>query len=202
MKKYLVSIAAMLLLSTGAQAATYVLSSVTYTNPFAGTTPVASCTGCGIATAVTTGVASSSVALTGVAWTFAGGGNNYTISFDANTTLDSGATLSKLAGATCVQTLGGVCTPTNVRSGLEGATLYTGIASDNVTSCTNNRCRIDVSIVGSNLLVGIRRALSESATSTSFQSYNLTFAEVPVPAAVWLFGSALGLMGIARRKAA
>jgi hypothetical protein len=34
--------------------------------------------------------------------------------------------------------------------------------------------------------------------------YDFTFnvAVVPVPAAVWLFGSALGLMGLARRRAA
>ena len=46
----------------------------------------------------------------------------------------------------------------------------------------------------------IRRALSESPTSTNFQTYYLTFAAIPVPAAVWLFGSALGLMGLARRR--
>jgi hypothetical protein len=191
--------AAMLLLSTGAQAATYSLTSVTYTNPFAGTTPVASCTGCGVATAVTSGVASSSVSLDDVSWVFAGGGNNYTIAFGGTTTLDLGTTLNKTEHS-CVQTLGGVCTPANVRSGLSGPAYYTGISNDNLTSCTNDRCRIDVSISGSNLLVVIRRALSESPTSTSFQSYNLSFAQVPVPAAVWLFGSALGLMGIARRK--
>lgn len=202
MKKYLVSMAAMLLLSTGAQAATYLLSSVTYFNTFGGSSPVASCTGCGMATAVTGGNPGDAVALTGVSWVFSGGGNAYTISFDANTTLASGTTLSKLPGATCVQTLGAVCTPTNVRSGLGNGTFYTGIASDNLTTCTNDRCRIDVSVSGSNLLVVIKRALSESATSSAYQSYTMSFAQVPVPAAVWLFGSALGLMGFARRKAA
>ncbi len=32
--------------------------------------------------------------------------------------------------------------------------------------------------------------------------YDFTFNVVPVPAAVWLFGSALGLMGVARRRTA
>lgn len=33
-----------------------------------------------------------------------------------------------------------------------------------------------------------------------FQAYTLTYTIVPVPAAVWLFGSALGLMAMVRRK--
>ena len=146
MKKYLVSMAAMLLLSTGAQAATYVLTSVNYTNPFAGTTPVASCTGCGVATADTSGVANSAVTLTGVSWVFSGGGNDYTIAFDGTTTLAAGTTLNK-TNDSCVQTLGSVCTPASVRSGLSGPVHYTGIANDNLTSCTNDRCRVDVSLV-------------------------------------------------------
>ena len=39
-----------------------------------------------------------------------------------------------------------------------------------------------------------------NATGTS--GYDFTFNVVPVPAAVWLFGSALGLMGVARRRTA
>ncbi|MEZ5563502.1 MAG: VPLPA-CTERM sorting domain-containing protein [Gammaproteobacteria bacterium] len=201
MKKYLVSMAALMVLSSGAQAATYVLSSVNYSNSFAGTTPVASCTGCGVATADTTGVANSAVVLDNVSWVFSGGGNNYTTTFDATTTLAAGTSLS-MTNNSCVQTLGSVCTATNVRSGLAGPNFYTGIASDNLTTCTNDRCRVDVSLSGSTLTVVIKRALSESATSTAYQSYTMSFAQVPVPAAVWLFGSALGLMGLARRKAA
>lgn len=201
MKKYLVSMAAMLLLSTGAQAATYVLQSVSYTNPFSGTTPVASCTGCGVATADTSGVANSAVTLTGISWNFNAGGNAYSIAFDGTTTLAAGTTLNK-TNDSCVQTLGSVCTPASVRAGLSGPVHYTGIANDNLTSCTNDRCRVDVSLSGSTLTVALRRALSESASSTSYQTYAMSFAQVPVPAAVWLFGSALGLMGFARRKAA
>ena len=37
---------------------------------------------------------------------------------------------------------------------------------------------------------------------TALSTYNIAVAEVPVPAAAWLFGSALlGLTGIARRRA-
>lgn len=201
MKKYLVSAAAMLLLASGAQAATYSLSSVTYWNIFGGSTPVANCTGCGVATADTSGVANSAVTLTGVSWDWSGGGNTYSIAFDGTTTLAAGTTLNK-TNDSCIQTLGGVCTLTNVISGMGASVNYTGIADDNLTACANDRCRIDVSLSGSTLTMVIRRALSESGTSSNFQTYTLSFAQVPVPAAVWLFGSALGLMGLARRKLA
>lgn len=39
-------------------------------------------------------------------------------------------------------------------------------------------------------------------TGTVPGTFQLTFQVVPVPAAVWLFGSALGLMGLARRQKA
>ena len=38
--------------------------------------------------------------------------------------------------------------------------------------------------------------------SSNLQSGDITFGVVPVPAAVWLFGSALGLIGVMRRRAA
>lgn len=192
----------MLLLSTGAQAATYSLTSVAYQNSFSGATAVNSCTGCGVATAVTSGVANSAVVLDDVSWVWNGGGTAYTIGFDATTTLATGTSLT-MSNNTCVQTLGSACTSASVRSGLAGPNFYTGIASDNLTTCTNDRCRVDVSLSGSTLTVVLKRALSESASSTAYQSYTMAFTQVvPVPAAVWLFGSALGLMGLARRKAA
>ena len=200
MKKYLVSMAALMLLSSGAQAATYVLSSVTYENSFSGTVPVNVCTGCGIATAATSGVANSAVTLTGVSWDWSGGGSTYSIAFDGTTTLAAGTTLNK-TNDSCVQTAGASCSPASVRSGLGGPVHYTGIANDNLTTCTNNRCRVDVSVSGGNLSVALKRALSESPTSTAYQTYTMNFAQVvPVPAAVWLFGSALGLMGFFGRR--
>jgi hypothetical protein len=204
-KKYLLSMAALLLFSGGAHAIgqNYVLSSVVYENSFAAPVAVAACTGCGISQAADDGA--GNIALHSINWYFNAGGNEYFISFEGATTLASATTLSKIPSSitTCTNLVGSVCTPTNVRSGMGPLTFYTGIASDNITTCTNNRCRVDVAIVGTDLVVAIKRALSESATSSSYQTYTLTFAQVvPLPAGVWLFGSALGLMGFARRKMA
>ncbi len=202
MKKHLFAMAAVLLFGSAAQAApiNYVLSSIKYSNLFVPTpSDVASCTGCGVATAVDDGA--GNISITGVAYAFNAGGNSYTTSWDATTTLAAGTSLVKGPGATCVDTVGTVCAPTNVIAGL-GGNFYTGIGSDLLTACTNNRCRVDVSVVGSNLIIDIKRALSASPTSSAFQNYTMSFSVVPVPAAVWLFGSALGLMGLARRKMA
>ncbi len=204
--KKLLSVAALLLLASGAQAASqsYILNSITYFNTFApAPINVANCIACGTGLAVDDGF--GNISLTGIAWSFNAGGNNYNISFDATTTLAAGTSLDKLAAPapTCNNVAGTVCTVSNVISGLGGMSFLTGIGSDNATACINDRCRVDVSIVGLNndLQVRIRRALSESISSTASQTLTLTFAAVPVPAGVWLIGSALAALGFARRKA-
>ena len=203
MKKFL-SVAALLLLAGAAQAApvNYVLSSVTYANSFAPTPGnVASCTGCGIGTAVDDGF--GNITLSGISWNFNAGGNAYSIAFGGTTTLATGTTLSKSAGHTCTNSVGSVCTTSNAISGMGDDFFYTGIGSDNLTACANDRCRVDVSLAGTDLVIAIKRALSESATSGASQTYTLTFAEttvVPVPAAVWLFASAMGVLGLFRRR--
>jgi hypothetical protein len=199
MKKYLLYAAVLVLLATGADAATtYVLNNITYVNSFA-PNPVG-CVGCGTGTAVDDGA--GNITLTGLDWSFTGGGNSYTASIAGTTTLAAGTTLNN-SGGSCTYVSGtDVCDPASVRSGWGQSTFYTGIASDNATSCVNDRCRVDLLLSGSTLTMEVKRALSESATSTAFQRMTFTFAAIPVPAAVWLFGSALGLMGVARRKAA
>ncbi len=207
MKKSLLALTAMLLLASGAQAATtYQLTGITYENSFSAQAPVAGCTGCITGTAVDDGF--GNIALTGIAWYYNAGGSSYNISFNGTTTLAVGTTLAKVAGATCVDILGTVCDPLNIRSGMGNMNFYTALASDGVTACGTppvnvnaiNRCRVDVSVAGNNLTVAIKRALSESATSGNSQLYTLNFTAVPVPAAVWLPGSALGVMGLLRRK--
>ena len=204
MKKYLLSAAALVLLATGAQASTtYVLNNIAYVNSFA-SNPVG-CVGCGTGTAVDDGA--GNITLTGIDWSFVGGGNSYTAGIAGTTTLAAATTLVN-SGGTCNYVSGtNVCDPLSIRSGWGQPAFYTGIASDGTTACgvlanplSIDRCRVDLSLVGTTLTMEVKRALSESTTSGSFQRLTFTFAAIPVPGAVWLFGSALGFLGFARRK--
>ncbi|MEZ5565459.1 MAG: hypothetical protein R3F24_08040 [Gammaproteobacteria bacterium] len=49
---------------------------------------------------------------------------------------------------------------------------------------------------------GFQRYLVSNHAGTSGYDFQFDVAVVPVPAAVWLFGSALGLLGVARRRMA
>lgn len=61
-----------------------------------------------------------------------------------------------------------------------------------------------LSLKGTGSLSGNNLDLTDavfSFSTTSMNSYSMTITAVPVPAAVWLFGSGLiGLIGVARRK--
>ena len=199
--------AAMLLLSSIVQAApvNYTLESITYGNPFVATAPVTSCTSCGSATAVDDGL--GNITLAGIAWDYGpAAGNEYSISFDGTTTLAAGTSLLKTGTPTCTAISGSLCSPASVLSGI-GGDFFTGFGNDGTTVCSNDRCRVDVSLVSGDLVMVIKTGMSESLTSARSNVYTMTFATVPIPAAavpipaaVWLFGSALSGLGWLRRK--
>ncbi len=216
--KKLIAIAVLLLIGSAASAATvqYDLEKITYTNTFLGGAQwtvtndatvnpkfPGACTTCygtlegtgnpATAAKATVNTISNAVTVTGAGWH--GGpqqGNEYDVLWDLTTTV-GGNSVTKTS-QTCTQIAGAFCGTTISEFG--AAVLGTG-------TDPNGRDLVTVGIAGSALTIYIQRALSESPTSPFTQGYTLQFtaSPVPVPAAVWLFGSALGLMGWMRRKA-
>jgi hypothetical protein len=58
-------------------------------------------------------------------------------------------------------------------------------------------------VTGNNLVLRVRKNRDAvGGSETAWLQMNFNYSVVPVPAAVWLFGSALGILGIARRRTA
>ena len=91
-------------------------------------------------------------------------------------------------------------------SNQNAATLYSG---DELTHFNFVRPLLpgDFSIVSHEILTwkvlnGPSAGIAGVFTSTSFSPHGISAGAVPLPAAVWLLGSAFGALGLARRRAA
>ena len=189
----------------------YQLKDVTYTSPFGGSGIIGvdfmgQCPSClpgpatnsGTGTLSTAIVTGSNVSLANVQFGLSGGASNYLLTIDsAATVLGEGVALIK-SGVTCDAIAGSACLSTSTRSALLFPVDFTGQAADGSLCLA---CAVNVILSGDqqNLTVEIRKQLTQNFASQ--QVYALNYTLIPVPAAVWLFASALGLMGWIRRRA-
>lgn len=86
-------------------------------------------------------------------------------------------------GTAFARTIGGDDIPYGIQQNLSG---YDGMAN--------------VSWLGTTLTIGNATTCGTCTSPNAGNAWTLSIATIPVPAAVWLFGSALGLMGVMRRK--
>lgn len=189
----------------------YQLKDVTYTTPFGGAGIIGvdflgQCPSCLLGPATNSGtgtlstaiVDGSNVSLANISFGLSGGSSTYLLTIQsAATILGEGVALIK-SGVTCNAVVGSACTLTSTRSALLFPVDFTGQAADG-TLCL--ACEVNVTLSGDqkNLTVEIAKQLTQG--SVLQQSYTLNYTLIPVPAAVWLFASALGLMGWIRRRA-
>lgn len=158
----------------------------------------------------------SNVTLNDVAWGINNVfGQNYNLSFDAALTIIGDGVALVKSGVVCTNFAGtGVGTtcadqsPTPFKAGYGFNFDLTGQSASGAACLFNstfgvNQCSVDVDYdpVAQTLAVTIRKALSESTSSTGFQQFTLNYV-VPVPAAAWLMLSAVGGLAAFRRRVA
>lgn len=217
--KKLAAIAALSLVAVGAQAQTYQLSGVTLSNPFGSVTY--GVPGTGFDSSAQMVVSGTSVTGDFGLWHDGTGPGalNAEVDYSGNwsTTVGSGVNILKnsetcydgnnpggMAGdATASRICGGGKTWTDL-NGWEGD----WINGQNRQGGADARYVNNVTISGTQLIITSQSQFTDNPTS-SFFNYpcplgcsviTATYDVVPVPAAAWLFGSAVGLMGWLRRR--
>lgn len=208
-RRQLLAVTALAMTAGVAQGATvYQLQSITFQTSSApgiynfGSGPLAAsvCMGCGSATITDDGLGNLTVSST--SYWLAGFGADIVHTFAGTTTLGAATTLIKAPGETCAD--GGLpansphlCSLTDQRGWVGDR--YNGFLGDGTTVATARQFSALVS--GSNLVMRIRTNRDATPdTDTDWLQMNFNYSVVPVPGAVWLFGSALGLLGVARRR--
>ena len=214
MRKFIIASALALCAFSANAAGTYYLESVGAYNPFsptpapiAGAIPVSG-------TAVVDGAGNFSI--TGLQFSFIN--TNATFQYTNGTWSGVVGGTSITNTGTCVETAGTPCTGAN--SGLTAATANssvfgTSVLNDGTAAPVPDTCFQanlvnpgpppgecqGVSIVETAGTSLVLTEQSQFAFAGAASGYVYTFGTtIPVPAAVWLFGSALGLLGFARRR--
>lgn len=166
--------------------------------PF-GTGPISAsvCNTCGSSQATDDDL--GNITVDSLTYTLIGFGANFTHTYSGTTTLGAATTLIKGAGESCVINSGGTqwCNAADQR-GWSG-NWYNGLMADGVTEALTHQ--FSALVTGNNLV--LRARMNRDATPVNDPDWlqmNFNYSVVPVPAAVWLFGSALGLLGLARRR--
>ncbi|MEZ5563804.1 MAG: VPLPA-CTERM sorting domain-containing protein [Gammaproteobacteria bacterium] len=203
--RHLAAIALLALTGVAHGATVYQLQSITFqTSSAAGVYPFGAgplaasvCFTCGSSLATDDDL--GNITVDSLSYNLNGFGANFTHTFSGTTTLGTATTLIKGAGETCVINSGGTqwCNAADQR-GWTG-NWYNGLMADGVTEALTHQ--FSALVTGNNLV--LRARMNRDATPVNDPDWlqmNFNYTLVPVPAAVWLFGSALGLLGIARRR--
>jgi hypothetical protein len=224
MKKVIlaVSTAAVLMLSSGVNAAVYQMTEMRYSMSFITAVPYISlmptqssglsnvrlagaCNSCvgGSAPVAMATTTAGAVSVTGTNWYVGNApgdanGTEYTAQWDFTTNVGALTSAQNIIKSFELNTvLAG-------NFGSSAATSKSGFGGTITNGPSATQDKITVTEAAGQLMIKIQRALDNTTSgfsSTKIQSYTMVFTEVPVPGAAWLMGSGLvGLAGVARRR--
>jgi len=163
----------------------------------AGSLVASTCDTCWVSTAVDDGL--GNLTLDSTSFRLVGFGANFRDVFAGTTTIGAGGALDK-SSDTCTVFNSAVqyCSATDPRSYAQD--WRTGLQTDGVTP--SQTTTFSAIVTGSDLRLSVRKPLiaTDPFPTNSWLQLNFNYSVVPVPAAVWLFGSAAGLLGFMRRR--